>query len=179
MRCSAPQNEPGSSHSTSAWPSGFFSRTRQTISGASSAPNRSTAPGRIRFPGRTIAHQHPGLASSSRRSSTRPGESARRPSNRAGITRESFITSTSPGWSWSTRSMNRPCRQAPVDRSNCINRDPSRSGAGCWAINSPGSSKSKSDTRMQGEKGKPPRKSIPTSLFSYRYSLVFQRIHGL
>ena len=52
---------------------------------------------RARLPGRSIAHQSLRAFSSSNRISNWPPERALAPRNRAGMTRELFNTSTSPG----------------------------------------------------------------------------------
>ncbi len=70
----------------------------------------------------------------------------RRPNNRAGITRLSFNTSTSPSRSNSGSCLNHESCHAPLSRSRGSMRLSPRSAGGSCAISSGGSSKSKSET---------------------------------
>ncbi len=70
----------------------------------------------------------------------------RRPNNRAGITRLSFKTSTSPSCSSSGSWLNHESCHAPLSRSRRSMRLSPRSAGGSCAISSGGSSKSKSET---------------------------------
>ena len=87
------------------------------------------------------------FCSSSRRISNLPPVRALAPCNRAGNTRESFNTSTSPARKKSGKSANRRCSILPLPRCRTSSRDASRRGAGRCAINSCGKSKSKSAVR--------------------------------
>jgi hypothetical protein len=89
-----------------------------------------------------------GAFSSSSKTSNFPPVLALTPRNLAGITRELFSTSTSPGISNSRKAGNRRCSMRFSPRCKTRRRDASRLGAGCCAINSGGSSKSKSAVRI-------------------------------
>ena len=75
--------------------------------------------------------------------------SASSPKRRAGTTRVSLTTRRSPGRRSDGRSATFLCPTAPLVRSSVMSRDVPR-GAGRWAIDSGGRSKSKSETFTGG-----------------------------
>ena len=100
-------------------------------------------PSRARRPGRSMAHQTLVSVSSSRRISKWPPVWGLRPRSRAGMTRESFNTSTSPLRRWSSRRETGRCSMDWESRRATSRRDWSRAGGG------PGGDQCRAESRFR------------------------------
>ena len=141
-------------------PSPFFftvassAPSRQARSARS--PKRTRSPGFSRLPGFMKAVQREGDSRRCSVASTRTTDSSRirTPESRAAITLVSLTTTTSPGLSSSGRSRTIRSSSAPSTGTRS-SRAASRGSAGRNAIRSSGSSKSKSETFIEGELARP------------------------